>query len=357
MSAIISLLRWVFGFATKGSPALYEAVQSGDLGAIEALLDSAATGETRAELVNEGIKEFGQSQQTPLIAALRLGRRDIVRCLVRNGAHVLREGDAYAEVRALIFEAEPPHAGSPELLRLIIEANGGSSLGIYDVDDGLPFAFDEKWGEDRTTQLMDIMLENGGGCIRSHLSLTQNGETLLHLAAKSLFPSLCRRLLNEGLSPNAPSWGESTPLGAAIFAARFYFERHPNLRDAEAGHTSTPDEPQSDGSIETETETREQPSDIDANPLETIRVLLAGGGDILAKDMAGQDYIDEQRLTPEGALPEGANPQDFVDSDYTDTPCTSALMYNQECWWFPQVAALIDEFQGTAWRTTLRETD
>lgn len=163
-------------------------------------------------------------------------------------------------------------------LEMLIQRRG--PLDIYDTDDGLCWIFPdhgEAVDEETVDRMLWLLLKDCQSGMASskqkdrlfmnHVSLTQNNETLLHLAAEAALPNLCRKLMELGLSPNAPSFGHSTPLGAAM--------TWPDRR----------------------------------GKLETISVLLDGGGSLSAIGMADQSYLLDDSL----GLEPFADPQAYAE--------------------------------------------
>ena len=76
-----------------------------------------------------------------------------------------------------------------------------------------------------------MLLENSGMDPRDHRELTQNNETLLHLASSCGHVEICRRLLDMGLSPNSPAFRSGTPLSTALMTADLHGEKTAQLLD------------------------------------------------------------------------------------------------------------------------------
>jgi hypothetical protein len=360
MAVLLRFIRWVLGW--REWP-FHDAVAAGDVDALAMLLSSASVESVNAVRTPHRFANtyFGH---TPLQLAVVQQREAMVRVLLQHGARVNhREALAAAQT------------GNPTILELLMQSNrsatrrlvgaagaagvagndggagdpgggaGGSSgggggrgfgggsgnssggdgsglsLDIYDCDDGFCFAFNREWGEARCSRLLDLMASDSGVSLRTHDSLTQEMTTVLHLASQCFFPRLCARLIrDEGLSPNAPSFGSSTPLGAAFLSAANLFEQSAHAArlgtqpKSRGGSDSRPTAAQGmcAASINADHTSVSAQDDYVQDFLGTVRVLLEGGGNVMAIGMAGESYVD----APVTEM--GDDPQRFIDTSYSD---------------------------------------
>lgn len=234
------MLGWLSWAAGWRSWPLHEAAEKGDAETVRLLLEGTSSADVS---VPRRAHRFAAAGDTPLMLAIRADSEECVRLLGAAGAYAGRREAQEAFSR-----------GKVEVVRALLEeASEGQPLEVYgEPDDGLCWLFQNEL-EEKTleTLLFDLLLPDSAMDPRDCRSLTNDGQSLLHLAAFHGYPTVCQRLLLMGLSPNAPAWGIGTPLEAAILS-------HVPLH----------------------------------RRLECVRVLLKGGARLDAYSYPSQDYVD-----------------------------------------------------------------